>query len=67
MVEILPSVFPILFVFLDMIVMIVCLRRISNQTYFRYYNKIIWMFIVVFGSILGQLMYFIMEGNRDYK
>lgn len=63
MMEILPSVFPILFVFLDMIIMIACLRKISNQTYFRNYNKIIWMFIVVFGSILGQLMYFIMEDH----
>ncbi|CRK83094.1 PLDc N-terminal domain-containing protein [Neobacillus massiliamazoniensis] len=67
MMEILPSVLPILFIFLDMIVMIACLRKITNQTYFRYYNKIIWMFIVVFGSILGQLMYFILEDNRDYK
>ncbi|MCQ6282911.1 hypothetical protein [Bacillus sp. EB600] len=64
--EILPSVLPILFIFLDMIVMIACLRKITNQTYFRYYNKIIWMFIVVFG-IMGQLMYFILEDNRDYK
>jgi hypothetical protein len=67
MLEILSSIFPILFVSLDIIVMVFCFKKISAQSYFRNYNKTIWMFIVVFGSVLGQLMYFIMENDRDYK
>lgn len=65
--EILSSVFPIIALLVDIIIMIACLKRISAQVYFNYFNRIIWMFIVVFGSIFGQLMYFLLEGNKNNK
>ncbi|MED1205826.1 hypothetical protein [Heyndrickxia acidicola] len=58
---ILSSIFPIIALFVDLVIMIGCLKRISAQIYFNFLNRTIWVFIVVFGSIFGQLMYFLLE------
>ncbi len=65
--QIISSVFPFIALIVDIVIMITCLRKISTQIYFNYFNRTIWMFIVVFGSIFGQLMYFLMERNENNK
>ncbi|RDW20286.1 hypothetical protein CWR48_06240 [Oceanobacillus arenosus] len=65
MMQILPTVFPIFLFIIGLIIMITCLRRISIQNYFKHFNKNIWIFIIFFGSIIGQLMYLAMEGDES--
>jgi hypothetical protein len=65
--QILSSLFPFIVFLVDLIIMVACLRKISTQIYFNYFNRMVWMFIVVFGSFLGQLMYFLMESNENSK
>lgn len=67
MLQTISSFFPLLYMLLDLIVMIICLRKIANQAYFSYFNRTIWMGIVVLGGILGQLLYWLMENNQQYK
>ena len=63
--QILTYFLPIIVFLLDIIVMIICLRKISSQIYFNYFNRNIWIFIVIFGSFIGQIMYFAMEQNEN--
>lgn len=63
--QVLSSAFPIIALLVDIIIMIACLKKISVQIDFTYFNRTIWMFIVVFGSFFGQLLYFILEGNGN--
>lgn len=57
---------PLVIILIDMPIMFICLKKIGNQRYFRLYNKNIWMFIVVFGSFLGQLLYIVVENKGNY-
>jgi hypothetical protein len=63
----LAAVFPVIALLVDIVIMAICLREISAQTYFRYLSRNAWVFIVIFGSIFGQLLYFIMESNKNDK
>lgn len=65
--QLLSSFFPFIAIMADIVIMITCLKKISTQIYFNYFNKNTWMFIVVFGSFFGQLLYFIMEWNEKNK
>lgn len=51
----------------DIMIMVTCLKRISNQTYFKYFNRNIWTFIVIVGAFFGQIAYLMMECSSDYR
>ena len=54
---------PIFVTIIDLIIMVICLKRIFAQVYFHYFNRDIWALVVVFGSVVGQILYLIMETN----
>lgn len=62
--EILPISLLVIPLIVHIILMIVCLKEISTPINFNYFNRTIWIFIVVFGSVLGQLTYLFLEGNE---
>jgi hypothetical protein len=67
-IPIVSSIFLIFAIVIEIMIIKICLRKISSQTYFNYYNKDTWVIIVIFGSIFGQLMYLVMKGNgRIFK
>ncbi|WP_092987867.1 PLDc N-terminal domain-containing protein [Lacicoccus qingdaonensis] len=41
--------------------MITALVLIIRQTHFKYFNKIIWIVIVLLLNIIGPVLYFILE------
>jgi hypothetical protein len=59
--QLLASLFPLIIVLLDLIIMAMCLRHISNRTNFNHLNKNAWIFIVIFGSFIGQIAYLFLE------
>jgi hypothetical protein len=63
----LAAVFPVIALLVDIVIMAICLREISVKTHFRYLSRNAWVFIVIFGSIFGQLLYFMMEYNKNDK
>lgn len=58
------SIYPIIFLVADIFIVTICLRKISIQRYFNYFNRTKWMFLVVFHSFLGQFMYLVLELNN---
>jgi hypothetical protein len=64
MTQITTAIFPALVILLDIVIAIVCVKRISKDTHFNYFSRDIWIILVIFGSFLGQIMYFIMERTR---
>ncbi len=41
--------------------MLHCLRVISQKQYFRFFNREIWIAIVVFGTVFGQALFVLTE------
>lgn len=54
-------VFLIPLILLQVILMITALVLIIRQTHFKYFNKIIWIVIVLLLNIVGPVLYFILE------
>lgn len=54
-------VFLIPLILLQVILMTAALIMIIRQTQFKYFNKIIWVVIVLLLNIVGPVLYFILE------
>jgi len=61
--ELLPLLIPLLVVQLTM--QVIALVNLKNKDKVRFGNKLIWVFIIVFGSMLGSILYFILGGAGD--
>ena len=41
--------------------MMACVRDIRSRTCFRFLRPELWLFIVIFGNVIGQAAYFFLE------
>lgn len=48
-------------IFLELAVMIAGVIGVSKRTKFKYFNKFIWLGIVIFVQILGPVLFFTLE------
>lgn len=58
-IEILPLFAPIVVIQLGL--MIFCLIKVAKQTKFRFFNKLIWILIIMFIQLFGPIAYLILE------
>lgn len=61
--ELLPLLIPLLVVQLTM--QVVALISLKNRTKVRFGNKLVWVLIIVCGTMLGSILYFIIGGVSD--
>lgn len=58
-ISMLPFLIPILII--QLVLMIIAIRKIIKQKQFRYLNKYAWLIIVILFQFLGPISYFILE------
>ena len=51
----------LLAIILELGCMMVCVRDIRSRSYFRFLRPELWLFIVIFGNVIGQAAYFFLE------
>ncbi|HAQ56643.1 MAG TPA: hypothetical protein DCR44_04510 [Acholeplasmatales bacterium] len=61
--ELLPLLIPLIVVQLTM--QVVALINLKHKTKVRFGNKLVWVLIIVFGTMLGSILYFILGGVAD--
>ncbi|MCG1009756.1 PLDc N-terminal domain-containing protein [Salinicoccus sp. ID82-1] len=57
--EYLPFLIPLFL--LQLVLMVTALIMIIRQQRFRYFNRIIWIVIVIILNIIGPILYFVLE------
>lgn len=57
--ELLPFLIPL--ILLQAVLMLTALIMIIRQKAFKYFNKAVWVVIVLFLNIIGPIAYFVME------
>ena len=57
--ELLPILIPILAIQVGLIIF--CLKKVLKQTTFKFFNKIVWVLIVLFIQLFGPIAYLILE------
>lgn len=53
-----------IFITIQLGLMLLCLFRLNAQINFHYFNRIIWLFIIVFGNIIGIILYLFLERDK---
>ncbi len=49
----------------EFFIMYVLINDINERSYFHYGNRNIWIIIVVFGNVFGQILYLLLEKNAS--
>lgn len=63
--ELIPLLIPVIVIQLSLqIVAIINVSKKTNEQV-RFENKLIWLLIIIFGSLLGAIAYFIFGGNPN--
>ncbi len=57
--ELLPFLIPL--ILLQLILVVTALVMVIRQETFRYFNKVIWIIIILLLNLLGPILYFILE------
>jgi len=58
---------PIIILVMDLSLMIFCLLKLSNEGSTNSLSKRIWTFIIIFGSLIGQLAYLSLADYNKHK
>ena len=61
--ELLPLLIPLLVVQLTM--QVLALISLKKRAKVRFDSKLVWVLIIVFGTMLGSILYFILGGVAD--
>ncbi len=61
--ELLVLLIPLIAV--ELILMIIALIDLKKRSKVRFDNKLIWVFIIILGTLFGSIGYFIFGGKKD--
>lgn len=61
--KILPLLIPI--IILQLGLQIAALVNLAKRRKVRFDNKLIWIIIIIFGSMIGSIIYFIARGDEE--
>jgi hypothetical protein len=48
---------------LQIIFQIYAITDLVKRKHFKYFNRLTWAFIIIFGNIIGTILYIILKGN----
>ena len=61
--QLIPLLIPL--VLIQLTLQVIALVNLSKKEQVRFNNKLIWVLIIVFGNMIGAIMYFIFGGVQD--
>jgi len=61
--QLIPLLIPL--VIIQLTLQVIALVNLSKKEQVRFNNKLIWVLIIVFGNMIGAIMYFIFGGVQD--
>lgn len=61
--EYLPVLLPVIII--QLILMLTALIHVLRHPHYRFGNKIIWVLVVIFGQMIGPLIYFVFGRGEE--
>ena len=54
-------------ILIQIILMVINLINLSKKTQTKFLNKIIWLLIIVLGSLIGNIIYLVIESEKNER